>query len=877
MKNSLLITIFLLLTSIYYSNAGGPPSPCNPPANELCANATAIPVGGCTGAGTSGCDITGDPTVAGLAGCGPAGSGSSWYTFVAPASGNADITVTLSGGFYGAIVLYSGACGAQTEVDCYYPAPAANPYTANFVGLTPGLTYHFMLNSAGVGSGGTNDGQTSFSSICVVDPIILGGCASDDCNFPSPFSLNTAGGGPSCITSCNTGAALGPDFAGNNCEDLPNQTVWFNFTTGPTTNSIDIGLTSVDLSDPEFVLFTTTDCSNFTIFDCTEGTGGAASSGGILVTPNTSYILAVSDVTADFGFFDLCITQNAPAASCVDNQDCNSPAPLTLNPTGGADVCVTDCNNGATSGPVFAGPLVCQDMPFSTVWYEFTTSADAATIDVDLTSTDMPNPEFTVFQTADCATYTTVSCTEGIAGSAAISGQGISPNTTYLIAVSDAGGIDGNFTLCVRQDIDNSACNVDNVLAVTATSMGSPLDGPYQPGEVVTFCYTINSYITGLPGDPTACNYVQGVVPSFGDCWAPASFDANGMPSVITTPLTTVGVISSTGCGGGPPQPWCGCDGTSAGTWSWYPAGSVTYNLNQANPMGHTAGDNVGAGWFFTSSYSSITGGCGAGGNDPNNSYGDNNFPDCSDIGGWQVCFSLIANNETDCLAGEQDCNVSIKTYADGEIGVWQSIGCTADLPTSKPATMICVILSSGLEKFEAVAIEDNNNLLSWKMNGQSEVQEFRVEKSADGLYWTTDGVVLANASASDYSFIDENPYAEITYYRLKIKTPSGQFEQSNIVSVSSTVDHGSGLISAISPNPAREQINFIYTGGNLNENIQISITNMIGQVLIDKVISIAAFNEKCSIETATLADGVYYLRVTQGQSQTVKKISIER
>ena len=111
----------------------------------------------------------------------------------------------------------------------------------------------------------------------------------------------------------------------------------------------------------------------------------------------------------------------------------------------------------------------------------------------------------------------------------------------------------------------------------------------------------------------------------------------------------------------------------------------------------------------------------------------------------------------------------------------------------------------------------------------------------------------------------------------MKIKTPSGQFEQSNIVSVTSTADYGSGLISEISPNPAREQINFIYTGGNINENIQISITNMIGQVLIDKVISIAAFNEKCSIETATLADGVYYLRVTQGQSQTVKKISIER
>jgi hypothetical protein len=65
---------------------------------------------------------------------------------------------------------------------------------------------------------------------------------------------------------------------------------------------LDINLTSTNLSDPEFTVFTNA-CGPFTIVNCTEGTGGTAAAIQISVTANTTYIIAVSDATEDVGTF----------------------------------------------------------------------------------------------------------------------------------------------------------------------------------------------------------------------------------------------------------------------------------------------------------------------------------------------------------------------------------------------------------------------------------------------------------------------------------------------------------------------------------------------------------------------------------------------
>lgn len=497
--------------------------------NDLCSGATSLTLGNPCVNGTT---VGMADNITSTAGCQSGGNGNAhndvWYTFTSTGT-QFTATLTASAPFTGNLefILVSGVCGAQTIVNSVC---GASPLSVTINGLTAGTTYYAIVSNQGNGTPGpfTICDYTTTSSSCT---------SNDDCSTAQTVTLNAVGSGSACITGCNTGAAPGLDFVGNGCEDMPNPTVWYTFTTGATAAQINVSLTSAAMSDPEFVIFSnTTACLGpYSILNCTEGTGGSAVSNSIAVAANTTYYIAVSDATGDQGSFDLCITQNP----------------------------------------------------------------------------------------------------------------------------------------------DNSACNTTDNLTVTATSMGSPLAGPYQPGEQVTFEYTLTNW------QQINCNYIGAFVPTFGNCWDPASFNAQGMPVTINTPLNVNGVIQTSPLG--PQNP---CAGTPAGSWNWFPAGSVTYNVNGSLP----AGTPMGAGWYFLSSYNPATGACTGGDpTDPDNTYGDGNYPDCGDnTFDYTLRFTLTAGPTGNCGLGLTDCGVSIKTYADGEFGAWNSIGCTVDLPVAMSPTLSC-------------------------------------------------------------------------------------------------------------------------------------------------------------------------------------------
>lgn len=701
MKRYLLILIVLSLYSVDVF------SMCAPPANELCGGATAIAVGGCTGAGNSGCDVTGDP---GGVSCGPAADGSSWYSFVAPASGNVDVTATLTGGYYSAIVLYSGACGSQVEQGCYYPAPLANPYTGSFTGLTPGATYYVVLNSPSSGTG-----QTSYSSICVTDAGGGGGggpvdCLNNDaCSSPETLTLNASGGGPACVTDCNTGSNVGPNFAGNNCYDLPNGTVWFSITTDALAATLDVTVTS--------------------------GTMGA-------------------------------------------------------------------------------------------------------------------NPEFTVFTNA-CGPYTVVSCDEGTGGTSSTTGIPVAASTTYLIAVSNWAGSAGTFDLCVAQEPDNSACNTNNSFTMTSSSLGSPQGGPYQCGEVVEFCYTVTDW------QQVNCNYIGAFVPEFGNCWDPASFDANGQPVNITTALNVNGVIQA--CPPGPPCQWSGCVGQPSGSWQWFPAGTVTYNINGYYP----AGTAMPGGWYFISNYDPATGNCTPTPTDPDFTYGDGNFPACgTNTFDYTICFTLTAG----CDPDSNNCMVGMKTFADGEFGAWNNIGCIVDIQSVISGTLPIELLS-----FDAALIDNTAVKLHWSTASEINNDFFTIERSKDGKTFEVVGIVDGAGNSTmvkNYSLEDSNPYMGTSYYRLKQTDFDGASSYSDIKSVTVVSDFG-GVV--LLPNPVTGQGKLTFTAQREND-YKIVVLDVTGRVVLSqKGISTKGQNN-IVLETKELNQGMYFLSLDNGRETVTTK-----
>ena len=406
----------------------------------------------------------------------------------------------------------------------------------------------------------------------------------------------------------------------------------------------------------------------------------------------------------------------SPTTTCADP----TPFPTLANDV---EECLSQCNEGEASGPNFVGNN-CYDFPNETTWFEFTAPASSASVDIEITSADLTNVYFTVFQNAeeDCSgLYTIVECEEGAIGAA-----NVTPGATYLIAVSDQNGATGSFDICITPIEDNSACNLYDEFNVTATSMGSPLDGPFLPGETVSLCYTIPNYVQG-----THCSWLQGVVPTFGDCWDPASFDAQGQPVNITTPLTQQGDFGN-------------------GSWDWWEDGEVQYN----NPV-----YDVGAGWFFTGPFWTH----------PNDSWGDGNgnansgMGDCEDAASglsWEVCFDLIvADDGEDCGETGLNCSVSMKTYADGEIGGHLNFGCSADGTTvAVNTTLICCNLSVNAGAADAVCLGDDIQL-----NGS-----YTDEVGAVTIEWTSNPAAaagdLSSTTTLNPTFEPTDDYGDVTF-----------------------------------------------------------------------------------------------------------------
>ena len=666
-------------------------------------------------------------------------------------------------------------------------------------------------------------------------------------------------------TNCPTQtSSLTNSLAAGPCEEGLNDT-WFSFVAQGST--ADFTVSGPGGFRPEYLILSepTNGCGGpFTIEDCADANGNYSGLTGTTngLIPGNTYWVVVSSGNGSFGNITVCIDNPATIANCVDNETCATAQTITLNASGGAQACVTDCNTGASNGLDFTGN-VCADQTNPVSWFEFTTDAAAASVTIDLSSLALTNPEFTVFLGNACiGPYTITNCTEGAAGNATATFN-VATNQTYTIAVSDQLGATGDYTLCIEQDPDNSACNTNNNYTVTSTSLGSPTGGPYEPGEDVTICYNVIDF------QQVNCNYIGAFIPTFGDCWDPSSFDAQGQPVNITTPLPVNGVIQNV-AGNFP------CEGAPSGTWQWFTAGQVTYN-NLAGGF-YPANSPLPAGWYFLSSYNPGTSIDCTPVTDPNFTFGDGNYPSCVNTPfDYTICFTLKVKPMTEvCTNGQTNCDVTFKTLADAEFGAWTNIGCTVDGASTANSSAICT-LPIELEYFNASYSPSSNSVvLTWATASEIDNDYFNVERSNDGITFETVATVQANGNSTSeirYSAIDENPKLGYNFYRLKQVDFDGQYALSNIEPINIVSDNYHML--SIAPNPSNGLTEVLYNAYS-KEDVQVTITDYNGTNVLETSFKTILGSNRFKIDMSGNAKGVYIVKVVSSTGTNTTKMVIK-
>ncbi len=277
--------------------------------NNSCATAVVIPT---TGVCVTGNNNTATSTGDGTASCFTVENGV-WFRFTAPASGIVDITTSdAATNFDTQLTLYSGTCGALTELACDDQSGALpNSALIHYECLTPGQTYYVMLD------GFAGDiGTFCIKLTTVSNPL------NDFCTCATTLPLN----GTCLVNQTTIGATDGwTGIVG--CQSGDNPEVWYTFVAD--SSSVTFNVTAGTMGgNIEMILGEAPNCSStFT----TVGSYCAPSSSShtfLNLTIGATYYLTISSSGAA-GTFTICGLSSTPIP--LPGQDCATAAELCSN------------------------------------------------------------------------------------------------------------------------------------------------------------------------------------------------------------------------------------------------------------------------------------------------------------------------------------------------------------------------------------------------------------------------------------------------------------------------------------------------------------------------------------------------------------------
>jgi hypothetical protein len=163
-------------------------------------------------------------------------------------------------------------------------------------------------------------------------------------------------------------------------------------------------------------------------------------------------------------------------------------------------------------------------------------------------------------------------------------------------------------------------------------------------------------------------------------------------------------------------------------------------------------------------------------------------------------------------------------------------------------------ILPVSLLSFDVQLIKNNKVEVDWATASEDNSDYFELEHSQDGLAWADVGRVDAAGSSAttlNYSFVDENPFLGVCFYRLKQVDRDGNVTVSETLTVH--IDQQPTLALKIYPNPA---VSYLVVEGTSQS---ITIFNMAGQRMPVRVN--AESDTRVTLDLTSLAGGAYFVK----------------
>jgi len=178
-------------------------------------------------------------------------------------------------------------------------------------------------------------------------------------------------------------------------------------------------------------------------------------------------------------------------------------------------------------------------------------------------------------------------------------------------------------------------------------------------------------------------------------------------------------------------------------------------------------------------------------------------------------------------------------------------------------------ILPIGLSSFDAVALSNEYNRINWETSSEINTDFFEVEKSGDGLNYST--VSRHSAAGNSNQKLDYFTYDKatelLTYYRLKQYDLNGEYTYSNVIKLENK-KISDGI--SIYPNPTSDGLVCIKS---LNEMNRVEVLDNSGRIVSSEYLE---GSNEIILNLDGLDKGGYFLQIVNDYSIILKKIIIK-
>jgi len=167
-----------------------------------------------------------------------------------------------------------------------------------------------------------------------------------------------------------------------------------------------------------------------------------------------------------------------------------------------------------------------------------------------------------------------------------------------------------------------------------------------------------------------------------------------------------------------------------------------------------------------------------------------------------------------------------------------------------------------------AAANRKDDVLLRWKTANELNSSLFDVERSADGIRFSSIGSLPAynRPGTHEYSLVDRQPLKGISYYRLKQVDTDGRYVYSIIIAINRNAVEKS---ITVFPNPVKDMVTVLFTASN--QPRKMFLTDARGAVV--RTILVPAGSTNIKTDMGVYAKGIYQFSLDDGKEKIIRGV----